>query len=171
MKMPEEDVSVTVVFAAEGRSALLVDVDAGEDAEIPEGALSVVLRNSAGSRSEPQSYTGNTLVFIVDENEKNVTFEILGSGFAENGRLAADFTKNARVTLTYIAGDIPDSDASLTGDGVIDTADFVRVLHAMEARGAGVNADVSDADLNFDGIVAVADLAIVRANLGLSAAK
>ncbi len=170
MKMPEEDVSFIIVFAAEGKSAVLVDIDAGEDVKIPEGALSVILRTSDGRGSEPQSYMGNSLIFIVNENEKEVYFELLGSGFAENGCLEADFTGNTSVKLTYVAGDIPGSGSALSGDGVIDTADFVRVLHAMEALGADKDADVSDADLNFDGIVTVADLAIVKANLGLSAA-
>ncbi len=61
-----------------------------------------------------------------------------------------------------IGGDIPEKAGDILGDGVIDMADFVRLIHAMEAAESG--ADVSDADINEDGVITVADLAFIKAS-------
>ncbi len=69
--------------------------------------------------------------------------------------------------VEMVGGDIPAAAAAASGDGSVSTDDFVRVLHAMEALAGGTAMDnVADADVNEDGILSVADLAIVKANLG-----
>ena len=67
-----------------------------------------------------------------------------------------------------IAGDIKGAFEAEEGDGKIDIDDFIRVL-----RGFGENNDNTllrqNVDINEDGAVTVADLAIIKSNYGLTA--
>ena len=96
---------------------------------------------------------GDTVVIKVDKNGYVTAFEEVTVSAAGNV-----------VEITVLGGDIKESTTAICGDGTVDLSDFIRVVRAFDD--AATEEYESTVDINEDGTVTVADLAIVKANFG-----
>lgn len=117
------------------------------------------------------------LVITGNENGKAV---ISFSAEVTPGVYKIVFTKNGYVTYTYeftvtetsadlgtitpICGDVKADYTETCGDGIVDIDDFIRVLRGFANSSTRILRQI--VDLNEDGVVNVADIAIVKANFG-----
>ena len=161
------DVKVEVTFGDKSESSsVIVDAETGFDGRATlniEGLEPIYLENAGDSESDfsaTKALKAGTYNFTV-KKPGYITYE---------GTITvnADGTYGMDEIPELIAGDIRASFDETEGDGKIDIDDFIRVL-----RGFGENNDNTllrqCVDLNEDGAVTVADLAIIKANYGLTA--
>lgn len=105
-------------------------------------------------------YVGDTVEFYVHKNGY-MAVDVFGDDAitAEDGLV---------INITLLAGDIKGNTEDCCGDGEITLADFVRVVRAFDETARDEYRAL--VDINEDGAVTVADLAIIKANFNKTSA-
>lgn len=161
------DVEINVTLGGKSEnSSVIVDEETGYDgrATLEIAGLEKVYLEEADGTAEDLSATASLKAGTYEVKIKKpgyITYETVIT-------VNTDGTVEMDEIPELIAGDIRASFDETEGDGKVDIDDFIRIL-----RGFGENNDNTllrqCVDLNEDGAVTVADLAIIKANYGLTA--
>ena len=130
---------------------------------------------------ETKAETVDTIIF---EDIEDVTSKVDCTFTLDMGEYYAEIVKNGYITYGFnftvndvtvtvpeiklIAGDIASSFDDKCGDGTVDIDDFVRVLRGFSTAADSqlrMRVDIR-VDINEDGVVNVADIAIIKKNFG-----
>ncbi len=150
-------ITFNVTFASkEGATAANIGelVVIGDDGEFAYAIDDVGNENATVTQVVEEFYVGDTFEFYVHKNGYMVV-DVIGYDAitAEDGLV---------INITLLAGDIKGNTEDCCGDGEITLADFVRVVRAFDETARDEYRAL--VDINEDGAVTVADLAIIKAN-------
>ncbi len=152
---------VTVTYAVTGT---LVTVR--EDGKAPVAPAKAVVTNAGGAKVaefaiEDASTAVGKVGFEFECAPGTYKLSVIKNGYLEE---TVEFTVEGDMNIGEIAptaGDIRGKTTDAQGDGVIDLADFVRILRGFEAAELAAHVDINE-----DGAVNVTDLGYVKASFG-----
>ena len=130
-----------------------------------DGSLLELLFEDSAVVSE--KYGKTLLTFEIEAEEGNYLIVVEKPGYLSHSETIALNSDTPVISIELAGGDIKDSFNDTIGDGVVDVADFIRVI-----RGFDIGASASlrrVVDITEDQAVTIADIAIIKVNFGKKA--